>query len=231
MKTLIERLRTANRIAFGVHLRLLCPEIIGLCGELGFEWLFLDTHRTPLNPRQCGDLVRVATTVGMPCIVRVPDIATTTINDYLDSGALGVMAPHISSAPQAQTLVDAVRRSSAALVIAIIESEQGVAHLDAIMSVSGLDYLAVGPNDLGLSLGVSGGMAAPRIRALVQDTRARIARRGKPQVAVVFEPDEVQSAVTAGARMIAVPDVNLLSHAGRAFLSHGTSTVSVVPGG
>jgi 2-keto-3-deoxy-L-rhamnonate aldolase RhmA len=234
--------------SFGVHLSFLCPEVIEFCGVLGFEWLFLDAQHTPLNHHLCRELVRAADVAGLFCMVRVPQIDAPVIEGFLDAGVLGIMAPNVSSAVEARALVSAVKfspvgtrgaaaRSRAAsygwtqaaadyveranqetFTAALIEAQQGIDQLDAIMAVPGIDYIAIGPNDLGLSLGTASGMADPRVRAIVEDAHTRIKAHGKPQVAVVSNADQARAAVAAGATLIAVPDAMLLADAARAFL-------------
>jgi 4-hydroxy-2-oxoheptanedioate aldolase len=43
------------------------------------------------------------------------------------------------------------------MVAALIESRPAIERLDSILAIPQLDYVANGPNDLGLSLGVAGG--------------------------------------------------------------------------
>ena len=244
----LTKLRRRNETAWGIHLSFLCPEVIEFCGLLGFDWVFLDAEHTPLNPYLCRELVCAADTVGLACLVRVARIDTAIIESYLDAGVLGVLAANVSSAVDAEALVSAVKfspqgkRGAAAktraanygltcspadyyrqanemtFTVALLESQQGIDNLEAIAAVPGLDYLAIGPNDLGLSLGRDGGMADSVVRRLVEETQDRIRRAGKPQVTVVVNVEQARQAVTAGARLIAVPDTTLFAGAGRLFL-------------
>ena len=235
-------------VAWGLHLSFHCPELIEFCGLLGFQWLFLDAEHQPLHHERCRELVRAADLVGMPCMVRVPRIDAVVIEGFLDAGVAGILAPNVTSADQAQTLVAAVKfapegrrgaadRSRAAnyglthhptdyrrqsnrttMTAALIESRDGVEALESIMAVPGLDCLALGRNDLGLSLGVDTGMADPQVRACVQDAETRIKACGKAQLTIVADAGEARKARVDGARFIAVSDATLLSGAGSVYL-------------
>jgi 4-hydroxy-2-oxoheptanedioate aldolase len=101
------------------------------------------------------------------------------IGKLLDAGAYGVILPMIDTAEDARRLVDAVRypprgrrsfgpargllyggadyaerADDELLAFAMIETSQGLANLDAIAAVEGLDGLFIGPTDLSLALGV-----------------------------------------------------------------------------
>lgn len=111
-------------------------------------------------------------------LVRVPRIDSGIIGAVLDAGAGGVIAPTVESAAQAAALVAAAkfppagRRSlgplrpglypgpdplgaanAAVRAYVQIETAAGVAALDEICAVPGLDGVYVGPADLAVSLG------------------------------------------------------------------------------
>lgn len=249
MRPGIPALLKEDRAAFGVYCGFFCVELIEAYGALGFEWLFLDAQHTPLNPLASRELVRAADLAGLPCIVRVPAIEAATIEGYLDVGAAGIIAPDVHSVADAQALVSAVKfaplgkRGAAAraraaqyglvgtpaeyfsraneltFTVALIESQQGLDALEAIMAVPGIDAIGIGANDLGLSMGTDAGIKDPRVRALVENAQARIKAVGKPQMAVVNDAQQGRAAVEAGARLVATPDFALLAGAGRAFLN------------
>lgn len=98
----------------------------------------------------------------------------------LDAGAYGVICPMISNAEDAARLVDACRyppvgtrsygpsrgilyggtdyvagANDEILVLAMVETAEGLEKVDEIVATPGLDGIYVGPNDLGLSLGRS----------------------------------------------------------------------------
>jgi 2-keto-3-deoxy-L-rhamnonate aldolase RhmA len=245
----MNELRSKGAVAYGVHLSFLCPDVVEFCGLLGFEWILLDAEHQPLNQQLCRELVRAADLAGMPCVVRVPEIKASVIEGYLDVGALGILAPQVTSEAEARALVAAVKfspegeRGSApgsraanygltqtsseyvlranqrTFTVALIETQSGIDDLRAILSVPGLDYVAIGPNDLGLSLGLDGGMAHPRVRTLVEEAQACIKAHGKPQLTVVAHVDQARESAAAGATLIAIPDTALLATAGRSFLN------------
>ncbi|MGC4252110.1 MAG: aldolase/citrate lyase family protein [Sphingobium sp.] len=111
-------------------------------------------------------------------MVRPSGLHPTEIMRFLDAGSYGIICPMISTAEDAANLVRACRyppfgersygpargmlyggadyldgANAEILVLAMIETREGLANVDAILSVEGLDGIYVGPNDLALALG------------------------------------------------------------------------------
>lgn len=113
-------------------------------------------------------------------VVRVPWNDPAIIMRALDAGAYGIIVPLINTAEEAKAAVAACRyppvgmRSSGPLraalyggtnyqaeangeivVMAMIETKEGLANLDAICSTPGLDAVYIGPADLSYALGLA----------------------------------------------------------------------------
>ncbi|HWX46858.1 MAG TPA: aldolase/citrate lyase family protein [Roseomonas sp.] len=113
-------------------------------------------------------------------MVRVPWNEPGIVGKVLDAGAMGVICPMVNTAEQAQQLVSSCRyppegtRSFGPIragiygeagsyfatankdvaVIPMIETQQALDNLEAILDVPGIDGVYIGPSDLGLSLGM-----------------------------------------------------------------------------
>jgi 2-keto-3-deoxy-L-rhamnonate aldolase RhmA len=212
----IRRLRSVDSPAFGVLVTLQSFELIELYGRLGFEWLLLDAEHAALTPGNCRELTRAADLVGIPCVVRIPQIRASTIEGFLDIGVSGILASHVQSSADVRGVIAQANERTA--VCALIESQRAIDELDSILAIPELDYVAIGPNDLGRSLGVSGGASNPQVSALVEAAQRSIKKAGKRQLTVVADAAAAQRAAADGATLIAVPDATLIRSAGREFL-------------
>jgi 4-hydroxy-2-oxoheptanedioate aldolase len=118
---------------------------------------------------------------GVTPMVRVPWNEPGIVGKVLDAGAYGVICPMVNTAEQARNLVAYCKyppqgtRSNGPiragiygeggnyqktandeiLVIPMIETQEALDNLDAILDVPGIDGIYVGPSDLGLSLGMA----------------------------------------------------------------------------
>ncbi|HEX5104322.1 MAG TPA: aldolase/citrate lyase family protein, partial [Pirellulaceae bacterium] len=138
----------------------------------------------------------------------VPATEYHFIARVLDMGAMGIMAPMVESAEQAQRLVAAVkyppvgRRGAAfgvshddytggdliakiesanreTVVFAQIETARGIEHVEAIAAVPGIDVLWIGQFDLSISLGIPGQFTHPRLDEATGQVLAACRKHGK----------------------------------------------------
>ena len=173
--------------AFGVAMNLPSPELMEICGIVGFEWAMIDAEHAPIDPGMCQSLCRAAELRGVVPMIRVPVNDPVVIMSYLQTGPLGVGVPHIKTPEDAEAVVNATRyypdgrrgcdlgqRSSEynitdlpaeyyakanreLMVVIWIEDIEGFENLDGILKVPGVDAVNFGAGDLALSLGLPGG--------------------------------------------------------------------------
>lgn len=180
--TLKHRLTNADAV-LGAWLFLREPLAAEVSARCGYDYVCIDgqhglhsydTITAMLAAGSAGDAVP---------IVRVPWNEPGFIGQVLDAGALGVIIPMVNSVPEAEAAVAAcryppkgtrslgpvgagtrfgtdyiARANDSVAVIPMIETVDGVANVDEIAAVPGVDALYVGPADLSLSLGLPPGM-------------------------------------------------------------------------
>jgi 4-hydroxy-2-oxoheptanedioate aldolase len=187
-----------------------------LVAEAGFDWLCVDTQHGLVGFTELREIIQAVRFMGVSVLVRVSANASGEIMRALDAGADGVVVPLVNSAEEAAAAVAACRyppdgmrswgptgasigrrpyttetanRETACLVM--IETRSGLDHVDKIAAVPGLDGIYVGPNDLGLSLGV------PPMQTdhgpVLTDAIGRVAevcvRHGIVPGVAIYEPD------------------------------------------
>lgn len=157
---------------------------------------------------------------------------TALIKQVLDIGVQTLLVPMVESADQARELVRAihypphgVRGVGSALarasrwnsipgyldkadeqmcLLVQIESREGLANLDAIAAVEGVDGVFIGPADLSASMGFRGNPGHPEVQAAIEDAIARIRQAGK--AAGILSADEklARRYIELGAAFVAV---------------------------
>lgn len=181
----IERARR-NSPFIGTWLSIGSPVIAELAALSKFEWLLLDLeHGTGTEATLLASLQAIGGT-GALAIVRVGAPHPDLILRALDWGAAGVMVPHIESAAEARSCLQAMHypprgrrglsRSARAheyglravaelpapLFFAQVESLRGIEAVGEIAAVEGVDVVFVGPADLNHDISVNGnGHALP----------------------------------------------------------------------
>lgn len=158
--------------------------IARLAAAAGAEFVMFDMEHGGIDIGATKGILAAARSSGIVPLVRTPSTGYHLISQPLDAGALGVMVPMVESAEQARLIVasakyppvggrgvgvyyaDDVESDGLAatlakandelLLIAQIETVAGVAHVEEIAAVDGIDVLWIGHFDLTTSLGTPG---------------------------------------------------------------------------
>lgn len=158
------------------------PLIGELLGALGYDAVAIDLQHAMLGIEACIPILQAISATPAVPVVRVSANNFAEINKVLDAGAYGVICPLVNSVDDARRFVDAMRyppfgsrsfgpvrgllyggpdyyehANETVLALAMIETRQALNVADQIAAVEGVDGIFVGPNDLGISLGVGPG--------------------------------------------------------------------------
>jgi len=187
LSDLKERLET-GAVVIGTWIKTPSPIVVEVLSLTDLDCLVLDAEHAPFDRGTLDSCLAVQGRV--PVLVRVPTSAPEHVLQALDSGAAGIVAPHIRSAEDARQLVLSTRyvsggrgyagssraagygtkgmerhrrESQGAVVIAQIEDVSAVEDIDQIAAVGGIDALFIGRADLTVALGA----AQPDDRAVI----------------------------------------------------------------
>ncbi len=193
------------------------PGMAQIMAAGGAEFALFDMEHSGIGIETMKQQLSYARFTTCAPMVRIPATTYPAIASALDAGALGIMAPMVKSVAQAELLVAATRYPPAGirgaafgvahddyeggtvadkvatanartLVIAMIETAAGVANVDAIAAVPGIDVLWLGHFDLTNSLGIPGQFEHPQYLDAVARILAAAARNG--QAAGMMAADE-----------------------------------------
>ncbi|MCE8520966.1 HpcH/HpaI aldolase/citrate lyase family protein [Ruegeria pomeroyi] len=221
------------------------PSVAEIMGTCGFDWLVVDGEHAPNDIRSIRDqLTALAASPSHP-VVRVPVGEDWIIKQVLDAGAQTVLVPIVESADQARQLVRACRYPPTGVrgvgataaratrfggvseyiqtadqeicLLVQVENRAGMAALDDILTVEGVDGVFIGPADLSTDMGFQGNSAAPEVRAVIADAMTRIRAAGKAPGILGTNEEATQAYQEMGAQFLAVGlDVMLLTQTARA---------------
>jgi 2-keto-3-deoxy-L-rhamnonate aldolase RhmA len=153
------------------------PVIAELAALCGFDWVLIDLEHGSGTEATVPDQLRALRGSRTKAVVRIGAPHADLIARILDSGAHGIMVPHVNSAAEAERIIQAahyaprgqrgISRSVRAydyglnppgdtmpvpLIMAQIETVEAVQHAAEIARVDGIDVLFVGPSDLQFDL-------------------------------------------------------------------------------
>jgi 4-hydroxy-2-oxoheptanedioate aldolase len=190
----------------GTFVKLGGLEPIDCAALAGADFCVVDREHGALDEHTVFAQIAHARALGLPCLVRLPEVDAGAIGRWLDAGAAGVQIADVSDAATAAALVAAGRYPPAGgrgispsqrdgaygvlsvaellggaagepVLVAQIERELDAATLDAI-AATGVDVLFVGPVDLAARIDPTGGPATERVVALLNRVGDRALRAG-----------------------------------------------------
>lgn len=162
-----------GEVVLGGNINYYCPAMVEFIGALGFDWALVDCERGRMSETEAGDMVRRATEAsGVDAFLRVPISKPSLTIRLLDLGAMGIMVPQVDTREEAEAAVRIAKyyptpegadtgnvriqyetSERNTMVIARIQSVEGVENVEEIASVPGLDAVALGPYGLAQSIG------------------------------------------------------------------------------
>lgn len=232
-------------VALGLIVRLArSGEIARLARATDHDFIFIDGQHAIFSRETVARLIEAALGCGIDPLVRVRGWDDADASLFLDAGAAGVIVPDVSTAEQARAIVHACRFSprggrslpgplvhndyrsvpsseamrqaeAATLLVAMIETREGLANVDEIAAVEGIDVLHVGCVDLLLALGKPDQQGCPEILQAIDTIAAAAKRHGKILgIGGDRDPERRSRYIRDGARfMTTETDIGLLMNA------------------
>jgi 4-hydroxy-2-oxoheptanedioate aldolase len=240
----LKRALAAGHPQIGLWVALADPYAAEVVAGAGFDWLLIDGEHAPNDVRSTLAQVQALAAYPVTPVVRPPVGHAHLIKQYLDLGVQSVLIPMVESAAQAQAAVAATRypprgvrgvgsaiarasrwnavpdyltRADAEIcVIVQVESAAGLAALDGIVAVDGVDGVFIGPADLSASLGHLGQPNHPDVLAAIADAIRRIVAAGKAAGILYADAAQARASLEAGCTLVAVGvDVSVLARGAR----------------
>ncbi len=183
MKQSLRQRMQQQQLLAGTFLKTPAYELVEVLASAGLDFICLDAEHAPFDRARLDACLALARAHNLPALVRVASGARHEILQALDSGATGVVVPHVDTLQKARDIAtwgrfghggrgyagstrwagfttrkmpDLLKQSiDETVVIAQIEEPEGVALCEEMAAIDGIDGLFVGPADLAVCLGVS----------------------------------------------------------------------------
>ena len=149
-----------------------------LYAHQGWDSVTIDLQHGPIDFQAALPMLQAISTTNAVPLCRVPWNDAGIIMKLLDAGSYGLICPMINTKEEAERFVSfgryppmgsrsmgpnravlyggadyAQHANEEIILLAMIETRAGLANLDAILSVKGIDGVYVGPSDLSLAMG------------------------------------------------------------------------------
>lgn len=196
---------TNGDIMTGTFVKTPSYELVEVLAKSQLDFIALDAEHVAFDRGRLDMCLAVARALKFPTLVRVPNSEPSQILNALDSGATGVIVPHIDSVEKAKAVIKSCRfghggrgyagstrwagfatrpmaevleqSKTETIVVLQIEEPEGVDAIEEIAALDGLDGIFVGPADLAVCYGTTD-QNAPVIRdALAKVGKAALANK------------------------------------------------------
>lgn len=230
----------AGQLQIGCWMGLTAPYLSEITANAGYDWVVVDAEHAPNDLRSITTQLQILEGCFSSAVVRPPIGETWIIKQLLDAGAQSLLIPMVDSAEQARELVAAVtyppegvRGVGASLarasrfgsvpdyvttardqicLLVQIESVKGMAALDEILAVDGIDGVFIGPADLAADMGYLGNTGASEVADAITGAIKQIAASDKAAGILTTDPTFQTECRDLGATFIATEiDVTLFT--------------------
>ena len=233
MKNIAKEKLRKNGLCLGVGLRQSRTVDIGkIMATCDYDWLFIDMEHNSMDIDIASQISVAAQDAGITPIVRVPDFAHHHATRVLDSGAMGIVFPHVDDIETAQKLVSyclyppkghrsmtgslpqldfkqnpisevATVINDNMLIVIMLESPEAIKNVEGIASVPGVDVILIGTNDLCMEMGIPGDYANPKIKEAYKKVIDACKKHGKtPGMGGVYNEDLMSEYIDMGMKFI-----------------------------
>jgi 4-hydroxy-2-oxoheptanedioate aldolase len=239
-------LKSKERL-FGTWCEIPSPVSVHALSQAGLDFVLIDLEHGAINLETAQNMVFAAHAGGCATIVRVSEHNIGDILPVLDTGADGLMIPHVESVQDVDALVSQTKfypignrgfnpftsgcgyqsvdlayledYNKRLVLSVILENEAGIENVDAIAEHEQVDIVYLGQYDLSIAMGIPGQLDDARLLEKMTHALAAIRRHGKVAGCMVHSGEQAKAALAAGYRCILYKvDVNALFLAYKNFL-------------
>ncbi len=177
------------------------PQLANVLSASGMDFVILDREHGPLSMETISTMVMACEAENCTPLVRVRNNEASEILNALDSGAHGIIVPHIETAADAQKAVSFIKYPPAGqrgfspytkaglyqggkgytskanqetMVILIVEGQKGLEELDKIIAIPGIDVIYIGAYDLSQTLGIPGEIHSVKVKEQIEKAVSKI---------------------------------------------------------
>lgn len=201
-----------------------------IAASAGAEFVLLDLEHPAWSLETMRSVIAAGAATAVVPFVRVPDAEYAYVARTLDAGAMGIMIPSCESEAEARAVVEwskypplgrrgfgipryelepggvgptLTKANAEQMVILLIETAGGLAEVERIAAVEGVDLLWIGHFDLTTSLGIPGEFGNPIFHDAVDRILAACEAAGKPLGIMVGNVEDGRAWLERGFRCIA----------------------------
>ncbi len=203
-----------------------------MAAACGFDAIYVDLEHTATSLETTSMLCAAAVGFGLIPMVRVPSHDHQYMTRVIDTGAMGVIVPHVDTREQAEHIVDTCKfppighrsisgpnpvtryrpmsvsenveyLNQQTILTAMLETPEAIEQADAIASVPGLDMILIGTHDLTAEMGILGQFGHESFARAMETAAAACKKHGVVMgIAGIKDLELIADLVAQGVRFI-----------------------------
>lgn len=188
-----KRLQSGEVLIGGILSEYARPSLIKLYCQAGFDFLFIENEHVLFSATDMVDLLICARDNRLPVISKIPQLERAATTKLLDNGCIGIQLPRTENRLDLETLIGYMKfpprgtragapcfanvdyawpsnhrewlrkADESTVVVAHIETAEGLRNAEEIISTPHLDMVYVGPYDFSVSMGHPGEYSHPEV--------------------------------------------------------------------
>lgn len=225
------------------------PDIAKIVKVCGFDFFIIDFEHGYFDNSKISSIFAVAREVGIPGLIRIPEVKREIALRAMEMGAAGILLPQAETVEQARALVEYTKyaplgnrgvamlkahtgfeevntleymryMNEESVLMLQIETPLAVENIDELMSVEGIDAAFVGPNDLTQSMGIMGQRQNPMFLDAMNKIIETAKKHGKYSGIHLMNADELKVWIENGMTLnMCGNDITMLMNSGKQIIS------------
>ena len=224
-----EKMKSGGSV-FGTWCDIPSSTVANIIAKAGLDFIIIDMEHGVMDFNIVQDMVMSAGCDGCDALIRVSRNEESDILRALDTGAAGIIVPHIRTVDCCKKAVSFSKfpplgkrgfnpyiraggyqkvskeylrdQNNNVLVGVILEGKSALEHIDEILSEPGIDLVYIGTYDLSVALGVPGDVTNPIVVDALESAVVKIRARDKSAGCMIHDEKELKRAKELGIQFI-----------------------------
>jgi len=203
-----------------------------IMASAGFDFVIIDMEHGPVSFETAENMVRALEGEGCTPLIRVPSNDAASILRALETGAHGVVVPHIETPEDAKAVIQATKyvpignrgvsvftRSSGyyavnqqgrtdkennqTMVVLLVEGIKGIKNLERIADIGNIDVIYIGTYDLSQALGIPDKVDSKEVIKEVENCAKKLRNKGIAAGVLAQNEKDIEQWLNMGVQFIA----------------------------
>ncbi len=235
-----------GKFVYGTWCLIPSPEVINILAKAGLDFVLIDMEHGPIDYTVAQHMIMAAESDGCEALIRVAKNDEADILRALDTGASGVIVPHIESVEDRKRAISfmkyapvgirgfspytraggytsnpnyTIKENERILTGIIVEGKSGIKNIRDIINDPELDIVYVGTYDISVNLGIPGDVNNKKVLDVLERCAKTVRKTGKVAGCLFHSNNELKYFREIGIQLLAYKVDSSVLYDGFAFIN------------